>query len=192
MNYFNKALSQFSTNIVNPLYYVTFTTFTLIASFILFRGFNTQEPINTISLLCGFLIIFSGVYLLNLSREDPDGNGHLGNRLSDAPPADAISGFTTRRSMQARRSIENGFRSPYIGGGSARNSFSEREGLVRSYDVENQSFGLGDLVEDSDEGEAGGKRTSFDEDLPGTNGAASGSVRVKKQSVLGGMKGPVR
>ncbi|KAF2492485.1 DUF803-domain-containing protein [Lophium mytilinum] len=193
MNYFNKALSQFSTNIVNPLYYVTFTTCTLVASFILFRGFNTTSAVNTLSLLCGFLIIFSGVYLLNLSREDPDGNKHLGNRLTDAPPADGISGVYTRRSMQARRSsIENGFRSPYLSGGSARNSFSEREGLVRSYDVENQSFGLGELVEDSDEGEAGGKRTSFDEVLPDANSNASGSVRVKKQSVRGGMKGSER
>ncbi|KAG9948457.1 DUF803-domain-containing protein, partial [Aureobasidium melanogenum] len=55
MNYFNKALSQFNTNIVNPLYYVTFTTCTLVASFILFQGFNTSDAVNTISLLCGFL-----------------------------------------------------------------------------------------------------------------------------------------
>src|SRR4051794_13172468 len=33
MNYLNKALSQFPTSIVNPLYYVTFTTATLCASF---------------------------------------------------------------------------------------------------------------------------------------------------------------
>jgi hypothetical protein len=95
--------------------------------------------------------------------------------------------------MQARRSsIENGFRSPYISGGSARNSFSEREGLVRSYDVENQAFGLGDLVEDSDEGGEGGKRTSFDEDLPGSNGRAGGSVRVKRESVRTTLKGSTR
>lgn len=70
MNYFNKALSQFPTNIVNPLYYVTFTTATLCASFILFSGFNTTDTINTLSLICGFLITFTGVYLLNLSRTD--------------------------------------------------------------------------------------------------------------------------
>ena len=73
MNYFNKALDQFDTSIVNPLYYVTFTTFTLLASFILFRGFNTASAINIISLLIGFLIIFSGVYLLNISRKDNEG-----------------------------------------------------------------------------------------------------------------------
>ncbi|KAF2660052.1 DUF803-domain-containing protein [Lophiostoma macrostomum CBS 122681] len=193
MNYFNKALSQFSTNIVNPLYYVTFTTCTLIASFLLFQGFNTADPVNTISLLCGFLIIFSGVYLLNLSREDPDGRNALGNDFSDAPPTDGISGFPTRRSMQLRRSQDSGFRSPFLhGNGSARNSTSDRRALMQDYDVENQ-FELGDLAEDSDEGDASGKRTSFDEDHPRQNGlAGSGSVRVKKESVRTNTKGSER
>lgn len=69
MNYFNKALDTFSTNVVNPIYYVFFTTSTIIASAILFQGFNTTDASNTVSLLCGFLIIFMGVYLLNLSRQ---------------------------------------------------------------------------------------------------------------------------
>ncbi|KAE8538985.1 hypothetical protein D1P53_005355 [Cryptococcus gattii VGV] len=69
MNYFNKALDTFSTNVVNPIYYVFFTTATIIASAILFSGFNTPGGVNTISLICGFLIIFMGVFLLNTSRE---------------------------------------------------------------------------------------------------------------------------
>jgi hypothetical protein len=146
---------------VNPLYYVTFTTCTLIASFLLFQGFNTTEAVNTISLLCGFLIIFSGVYLLNLSREDPDGRKALGSHMSDAPPTDGISGFPTRRSMQLRRSGE-GFRSPFHSA-NGRNSTEDRRGLMEDYDIENQ-LELGDLVEDSDEeGSASGKRTSFDD-----------------------------
>ncbi|KAF2120259.1 magnesium transporter NIPA-domain-containing protein [Lophiotrema nucula] len=186
MNYFNKALSQFSTNIVNPLYYVTFTTCTLIASFLLFRGFNTTSAVNTISLLCGFLVIFSGVYLLNLSREDPDGRNALGNNFTDGPPTDGISGFRTRNSMQSRRSTES-LRSPFIQAntsgtwGRARDSMGDRGRLMGDYDVE-QQFELGDLAEDSDEGSNGGKRTSFDEET-NANGDASGSVRVKKQTV---------
>jgi hypothetical protein len=173
---------------------VTFTTCTLIASFLLFQGFNTADPVNTISLLCGFLIIFSGVYLLNLSREDPDGRNALGNTFSDAPPTDGISGFPTRRSMQARRSTDSGFRSPFLhGNGSARNSTSDRRALMQDYDVENQ-FELGDLADDSDEGDASGKRTSFDEDHPRQNGglAGSGSVRVKKETVRTNTKGSER
>ncbi|KAG2235546.1 hypothetical protein INT48_003109 [Thamnidium elegans] len=65
MNYFNKALEQFSTNVVNPIYFVCFTTATIAASAILFQGFNTDNPVNVVSLICGFIIIFAGVYLLD-------------------------------------------------------------------------------------------------------------------------------
>ncbi|KAL0074017.1 magnesium transporter [Phycomyces blakesleeanus] len=65
VNYFNKALDAFSTNVVNPIYYVCFTTATIGASAIMYQGWNSASPINTMSLICGFLIIFSGVYLLN-------------------------------------------------------------------------------------------------------------------------------
>ncbi|KAK4504808.1 hypothetical protein PRZ48_002770 [Zasmidium cellare] len=192
MNYFNKALSQFSTNIVNPLYYVTFTTCTIVASFILFRGFNTTDPINTISLLCGFLTIFTGVYLLNLSREDPDG-GHLGIRQGDDSlgeyhevdgiPTDGLTGLQTRLSMNARRSGEEhrrseswSLRSPVTGrwnenpGAQGRRSRDvSAQNLMHSYDVEANS--LHHLVEDDDDydedDESGGssnqKRTSFDD-----------------------------
>ncbi|KAH9869908.1 hypothetical protein J1614_006829 [Plenodomus biglobosus] len=182
MNYFNKALSQFSTNIVNPLYYVCFTTCTLVASCLLFQGFNTTSAVNTISLLCGFLIIFSGVYLLNLSREDPNGNRHLGSHFSDGAPSDAISGFPTRRSMQARRSEELMYERRVSNGAirSARVSYADagdRGALMHDYDVENQ-FELGDLADDSDELE-GSKRMSFDEDR--LNGRLSGTGRGRAQ-----------
>lgn len=185
MNYFNKALSQFSTNIVNPLYYVMFTTCTLVASFLLFQGFNTTEAVNTISLLCGFLIIFSGVYLLNLSREDPDGQNALGNRFSDAPPSDGISGNYTRRSMQARRSTDAGFRSPFIGQ-SRRSSMGDRGALMQDYDVE-QQVELGDLAEDS-EGSSSGKRTSFEEGSRLQNGNANANGSAAGSSVRGKSK----
>lgn len=158
---------------MNPLYYVTFTTCTLIASCLLFQGFNTTSAVNTISLLCGFLIIFSGVYLLNLSREDPDGNRQLSNHFTDGPPSDAISGFPTRRSMQARRSEELM---------SARVS-QDRRALMHDYDVENQ-FELGDLADDSEDEGRSAKRTSFDEEAR-INGRLSGTGRgrVTKESV---------
>lgn len=108
MNYFNKALDQFDTSIVNPLYYVTFTTCTLLASFIMFRGFNTTSAVNIISLLIGFLIIFSGVYLLNISRKENEGSNremfgvHSGKDIG--PMDGGVTGFQSiRRSMQASR-----------------------------------------------------------------------------------------
>ncbi|CDK25784.1 unnamed protein product [Kuraishia capsulata CBS 1993] len=107
MTYFNKALDQFDTSIVNPLYYVTFTTATLCASFILFRGFNTTSSVNIISLVCGFLIIFSGVYLLNISRKTPDPETMFAKSkggFENVPMDNGVGGGVQfRRSMQASR-----------------------------------------------------------------------------------------
>ncbi|MCJ1419815.1 hypothetical protein MMC32_006171 [Xylographa parallela] len=151
LNYFNKALNQFSQSIVNPLYYVTFTTAVLCASFILFRGFNTTDTVNTVSLLCGFLIIFSGVYLLNLSAADPDGHELLRGKSIDGVPTDGIAVIQTRRSMQSRRSLEPRRLSSGSVGFSPRSPRGDREALIHSYDVENGGFGLSDLAEDSEE-----------------------------------------
>ncbi|CAG8544990.1 6976_t:CDS:2 [Rhizophagus irregularis] len=63
----NNQLTHPST--VNPIYYVFFTTSTIFASVLLFRGFNT-ESMNVVSLFCGFLTIFAGVYLLNTAKND--------------------------------------------------------------------------------------------------------------------------
>ncbi|TBU29882.1 magnesium transporter [Dichomitus squalens] len=73
-NYFNKALDTFSTNVVNPMYYVGFSTATIVASIILFQGLNTDDPANSLSLLAGFITTFLGVHLLELSRT-PSGGG---------------------------------------------------------------------------------------------------------------------
>ncbi|ODA77124.1 hypothetical protein RJ55_07642 [Drechmeria coniospora] len=165
MNYFNKALASFPTNIVNPLYYVTFTTATLCASFILFSGFNTTDPVNTLSLLCGFLVTFTGVYLLNLSRGDPNGQKLVAGRGGiDATPTDIVSSLQTRRSMQSRRSVDHGRHS--IG-----SLHSDREGLIRAYDEEEAAgFGLTDLAEESEgdrppNGRIAGKKEQSNDDI---------------------------
>src|SRR5205823_2897345 len=123
-----------------PLYYVTFTTATLCASFILFRGFNTSDAVNTLSLLCGFLVIFTGVYLLNLSRSDPDGHRLLNGKGMDLEgvPTDGIASIQTRRSMQARRSLEL----HRLSSGSGYGRQGDHVGLIHAYDEENGGFGL--------------------------------------------------
>jgi len=68
MNYFNRALDQFSTNVVNPIYYVMFTTSTITASVLLFQGFDTSAP-AAVSLIGGFIVTFVGVYLLNIKGD---------------------------------------------------------------------------------------------------------------------------
>lgn len=148
----------------------------------MFRGFNTSDAVNTISLLCGFLTIFTGVYLLNLSREDPDGinagikparDGRGEYHDVDGIPTDGLTGLQTRLSMQSRRSGEHrrsnswSLRSPSIPTraefGHANGGRGEQQHMLHSYDIEANT--LGDLAEDSDEDTTNGsnqKRTSFD------------------------------
>ncbi|KAK4050470.1 hypothetical protein OIV83_003540 [Microbotryomycetes sp. JL201] len=99
MNYFNKALDLFPTTIVNPSYFVGFSTCTLIASVILFHGLNTDGGSNTVSLLCGLFVISMGVYLLNLSRSENENSGPNKHGLLDS----GIMG--QRASMSNRLSI---------------------------------------------------------------------------------------
>ncbi len=154
-------------NSVNPLYYVTFTTATLCASFILFGGFNTTDTVNTLSLICGFLVTFTGVYLLNLSRTDPNGMRMISGRGgADATGTDMVSSIQTRISMEARRSF--GPHRLSIGSNNG-----DRQGLIRAYDEEEAAgFGLTDLAEDSEEDELGNAQP---------NGTANGQ-EPKEQS----------
>jgi len=151
MNYFNKALDTFSTNVyvphpafqpaadllhsVNPMYYVGFSSATIVASLILFQGFNTTDSSNTLSLLCGFIVTFLGVHLLNLSRKSADGEHHSALE----------SGITNPRlSLQGRMSIDgwNGVAGTPIG---AHRQHGRQNSLGRSH---------GTMIFDEDE--AGG------------------------------------
>lgn len=180
-----------STPSVNPLYYVTFTTATLCASFILFSGFNTTDTVNTLSLLCGFLVTFTGVYLLNLSRTDPNGLKMMnGNGGADSIGTDMVSSVQTRISMEARRSLGGGNNTHHrLSIGSNRGG--DREGLIRAYDEEEAAgFGLTDLAEESDEDDP---RSPFVDHGRGhagqPNGAANGNHHTSK---TGGARSPER
>jgi len=116
MNYFNKALSTFpqsmyafqckpyisaNSSSVSPIYYVTFTTAVLTASFVLFQGFNVTSVITTTRLLCGFLIIFLGVYMLNYSSKDLDSPEFERLTAGSVPSSPGV--LITRFSMQGLR-----------------------------------------------------------------------------------------
>lgn len=71
MNYLNKALDIFNTSIVTPIYYVMFTTLTIIASAILFQEWKVlQNPVkDVVGALCGFGTIIFGVFLLHAFKD---------------------------------------------------------------------------------------------------------------------------
>lgn len=91
MHYQNKALDAFSVNIVNPMYYVGFSSATIIASLILFQGYpslstNTYKDwVTTVSLVGGFAVTFVGVYVLNLSRPPSRADGEVGMQEEMVP-----------------------------------------------------------------------------------------------------------
>ncbi|XP_052193715.1 probable magnesium transporter NIPA6 isoform X2 [Diospyros lotus] len=69
LNYLNKALDTFNAAIVSPIYYVMFTTLTIIASIIMFKDWSGQDASNIASEICGFITVLSGTIILHATRE---------------------------------------------------------------------------------------------------------------------------
>lgn len=67
--YLNKALNIFNTAVVTPTYYVIFTTLTIVSSIVFYRGFDAS-PTDVVTCVFGFLIICSGVALLQHGRSE--------------------------------------------------------------------------------------------------------------------------
>lgn len=70
LNYLNKALDTFNTAIVSPIYYVMFTSLTIVASVIMFKDWSGQDASSIVSEICGFIIVLSGTVILHSTRED--------------------------------------------------------------------------------------------------------------------------
>ncbi|CAH7684863.1 magnesium transporter NIPA-domain-containing protein [Phakopsora pachyrhizi] len=70
INYLNKALELYNTAMVTPTYYVMFTFSTLLTSIILFQGLKAPV-LDIVTLVLGFLVICSGITLLQMSKIDP-------------------------------------------------------------------------------------------------------------------------
>eukprot|EP00249_Psilotum_nudum_P020878 c27882_g3_i5 orf=617-1735(-) len=95
MNYLNKALDTFNTAVVSPIYYVMFTSFTILASVIMFKDWDRQNPSQIITELCGFITILAGTFLLHTTKD-----------------MDVYPGLTTIHSSRfvvTKRSENNGF-----------------------------------------------------------------------------------
>lgn len=106
------------------MYYVGFSTATIVASVIMYQGFNTTDPANSISLLAGFVITFLGVHLLEISRKPAGLHGVNGHS--------ALEGglMNPRLSLSGRMSIDgwNGVAGTPLGGTAPLSSGHVRRG----------------------------------------------------------------
>ncbi|KAK9725799.1 hypothetical protein RND81_05G170000 [Saponaria officinalis] len=69
INYLNKALDTFNTAVVSPVYYVMFTSFTILASMIMFKEWDSQNGSQIATEGCGFITILAGTFLLHKTRD---------------------------------------------------------------------------------------------------------------------------
>ncbi|CAN1829028.1 Probable magnesium transporter NIPA6 [Linum perenne] len=69
--YLNMALDTFNTALVSPVYYAMYTSFTMLASAIMFKDYSGQSASSIASELCGFVTVLSGTAVLHSTRE-PD------------------------------------------------------------------------------------------------------------------------
>ncbi|XP_058199153.1 probable magnesium transporter NIPA4 isoform X2 [Rhododendron vialii] len=85
MNYLNKALDTFNTAIVSPIYYVMFTSLTIIASVIMFKDWDGQSGGSIVSNICGFIVVLSGTILLHVTRDFERSSPFKGNYAPLSP-----------------------------------------------------------------------------------------------------------
>ncbi|CAN1835267.1 Probable magnesium transporter NIPA4 [Linum perenne] len=66
------ALDTFNTAVISPVYYVMFTSFTILASMIMFKDWDSQNASQIATELCGFVTILSGTFLLHRTKDMGD------------------------------------------------------------------------------------------------------------------------
>lgn len=89
MNYLNKALDTFNTAIVSPIYYVMFTTLTIVASVIMFKDWEGQSGGSIVSEICGFIVVLSGTILLHSTKDFERTSSFKGNYTPLSPSLSA-------------------------------------------------------------------------------------------------------
>ncbi|KAJ1959384.1 hypothetical protein IWQ62_004632 [Dispira parvispora] len=67
LHYLNKALNIYCAAEVTPVYYVLFTTATIVSSAILFQGFDAPV-LSIVTVVLGFIVICFGVILIQFSK----------------------------------------------------------------------------------------------------------------------------
>ncbi|KAK6121363.1 hypothetical protein DH2020_044890 [Rehmannia glutinosa] len=105
MNYLNKALDTFNTAVVSPIYYVMFTSFTILASVIMFKDWDRQNPTQIVTEMCGFVTILSGLFFFTKQKIwSMVGSLSMATRLSKHDNEDGFGeeGIPLRRQESSR------------------------------------------------------------------------------------------
>lgn len=66
---FLQALDTFNTAVVSPVYYVMFTSLTILASMIMFKDWDSQNGSQIATEMCGFITILAGTFLLHKTKD---------------------------------------------------------------------------------------------------------------------------
>ncbi|XP_024460058.1 probable magnesium transporter NIPA3 isoform X2 [Populus trichocarpa] len=83
------ALDTFNTAVVSPIYYVMFTSLTILASVIMFKDWDGQNVGSIISEICGFIVVLSGTIVLHTTREFERSSSFRGSYASLSPTLSA-------------------------------------------------------------------------------------------------------
>ncbi|KAJ7960576.1 Protein of unknown function (DUF803) [Quillaja saponaria] len=86
MNYHNMALDTFNTAVVSPIYYVLFTTLTILASVIMFKDRDGQSGGTIATEICGFVVVLSGTILLHATKDFERSSSFRGSSSSSYAP----------------------------------------------------------------------------------------------------------
>ncbi|CAI0376896.1 unnamed protein product [Linum tenue] len=72
-----RALDTYNAAVVSPVYYVMFTTLTIVASAIMFKDWEGQDASSIASEICGFITVLTGTIILHSTRdqEPPPSSG---------------------------------------------------------------------------------------------------------------------
>lgn len=68
MIYLNMALDTFDTSVVNPLNYICFTSFVIVASSILFEEWRNILFIDILATLVGLGVVVIGLFMMNVLK----------------------------------------------------------------------------------------------------------------------------
>ncbi|OAJ42133.1 hypothetical protein BDEG_25633 [Batrachochytrium dendrobatidis JEL423] len=119
------ALDLFSTNRVTPIYYVFFTTATIIASIILSEGVKRSTPVEMLSVLSGFTTIFIGVFMVNGAKSNQASflDKSLSRRTSISLGPRLSSGSLSNKAIVSEHHLLKTFDEDHLG-------FSEDDDIV--------------------------------------------------------------